>query len=72
MQQRGPPQTVLICLREAELLSNEVGVGAHPLTVPAGSAMMDAQRGNEREDPLGTPARLVTGVVLDRLGQPLS
>ena len=53
VQQRGPVQLRGALFVEAELLSDQVGVGAYPFAVAAGHPVVPADRADECDDGLG-------------------
>jgi len=50
VQDRGPPQQVTVPRGDAHLFGQQVGEHPDALGVPAGGAVVDAQRGHQRQD----------------------
>ncbi len=60
VQQRRPPQVIQGGAGDLQLLADHVGVGTHPLGVPARETVVHAEGGDELEQLLGGLGRCVT------------
>ncbi len=68
MQQRGPVQLRRALLVEAELLADQVGVGAHPFAVAARHPVVPADGADECDDGLGGRLRCTELLLGRRVG----